>query len=64
MVGTNESGLMEDVDPFPFMLHVLVALVVTYLFLPFSLNGFFFILFILAYLFEVRIMTNANFIYY
>ncbi|XP_024399018.1 uncharacterized protein [Physcomitrium patens] len=53
MVGTNESGLMEDVDPFPFMLHVLVALVVTYLFLPFSLNGFFFILFILAYLFEV-----------
>lgn len=50
----DNSGLMDHaLDQFPFMLHVLVVLVITYLFLNFTSNGLFYFCFFIVYLFEV-----------
>lgn len=56
-----EAGvmMMNAVDQFPFMGHVLVVLVITYLFLSFTSNGFFYFCFFVVYLFEVPRMQTA-----
>lgn len=55
-----DSGMMNAVDQFPFMGHVLVVLVITYLFLSFTSNGFFYFCFFIVYLFEVPGMQTLS----